>query len=110
MEEKPKIKGKVAILVPNICNPDYRVIKQAEEFFNCGYEVRIYCRRNSDLPFLEEINGVTYIRRNLSERIIIDYIKKKFFKIIGKKHQTADVLLAEARYNNLEEISKRGIK
>lgn len=55
---------KVAIVVPNPCNPDYRVVKQAETLAGAGYEVRIFCTNTpaGDLPDWEEINGVAYVR------------------------------------------------
>lgn len=61
---------KVAIVVPNPCNPDYRVVKQAETLARAGYEVRIFCTNTpkGDLPAWEEINGVAYVRRPWSAR------------------------------------------
>lgn len=56
---KPK---KIAIVVPNPCNPDYRVIRQAETLARQGHEVRIYATRNPTTPAYEEFNGVTYLR------------------------------------------------
>ncbi len=57
--------SKVAIIVPNPCNPDYRVVKQAETLAKAGYEVRIFCTNTpkGELPDWEEINGVGYVRR-----------------------------------------------
>jgi hypothetical protein len=61
-------KRKIAMLVSNPCNPDYRVVKQAESLAAVGYEVRIFCvwRRGIGLPTYETINGVTYVRREWS--------------------------------------------
>ncbi len=56
---KPK---KIAIVVPNPCNPDYRVIRQAETLARQGHEVRIYATRNISTPAYEEFNGVAYLR------------------------------------------------
>ena len=58
-------KKKVAMLVSNPCNPDYRVVKQAESLARNGYEVRVFCvwRRGLGAPVYEERNRVTYIRR-----------------------------------------------
>lgn len=57
--------SKVAIVVPNPCNPDYRVVKEAETLAKAGYEVRIFCTNTPkrDLPDWEVINGVGYVRR-----------------------------------------------
>jgi glycogen(starch) synthase len=56
---------KVAMLVSNPCNPDYRVVKQAECLAHAGYEVRVFCVWEQDLgaPEFEQINSVTYVRR-----------------------------------------------
>ncbi len=59
-------KSRIAILVPNPCNPDYRVIKHAEYFARNGYDVRVYCRWAEGLPFKQVINDVTYIRRPIT--------------------------------------------
>ena len=58
---------KVAFLVANDCNPDFRVIKEAESLVKAGNEVRIFCMLpiGSNLPKEEMINGVLYIRKNI---------------------------------------------
>ena len=56
---------RIAVLVPNPCDPDYRVIKQAEFFAGLGHDVRIFCQHKDGLAIEETINGVTYIRRDL---------------------------------------------
>ncbi len=56
---------KIAILVPNTCNPDYRVIKQAELFARAGHEVRVFCRHAEGLPAIEQLGGVVYIRKGI---------------------------------------------
>ncbi len=53
---------KIAIVVPNPCNPDYRVIRQAETFARQGHEVRIYATKGPHTPGYEVFNGVTYFR------------------------------------------------
>jgi len=53
---------KIAIVVPNPCNPDYRVIRQAESLAREGHEVRLYATKNTVTPSYEEFNGVKYIR------------------------------------------------
>ena len=52
-------------MVANPCNPDYRVVKQAETLAAVGYEVRIFCtwKRGFGIPITEVLNGVTYVRR-----------------------------------------------
>lgn len=62
---KRSTKSRIAVMVPNQCNPDYRVIKQAEYFSQLGHDVRIFCQKNDDTPFEEVVNGVTYSRRPL---------------------------------------------
>lgn len=63
---------KIAIVVPNPCNPDYRVIRQAETLARAGHEVRLYATKNAHTPPYEEFNGVKYIRSNWN--IVRDYI------------------------------------
>lgn len=57
------MRKKVAILVPNPCDPDFRVIKQAEFFAAHGAEVRVFCRARAGSPRVETVNNVTYVRR-----------------------------------------------
>lgn len=74
-------KSKVAMIVPNPCNPDFRVVKQAEALARSGREVRIYCTRprNSDLPERETINGVVYIRKEWVPRFaLLGYLRSVF--------------------------------
>ncbi len=58
-------RSRIAVLVPNQCNPDYRVIKQAEYFAQLGHDVRVFCQKSDETPSEEIINGVTYSRRPL---------------------------------------------
>lgn len=62
--ENPTRGKRVAMLVSNPCNPDYRVVKQAESLARSGYDVRIYGTWNVTLgiPVRETINDVTYCR------------------------------------------------
>jgi len=70
---------KIAILVPNPCNPDYRVIKHAEFFARQGYEVRVYCRWAKGLPHTQVINNVTYVRRPITGwSFALSYVKSLF--------------------------------
>ncbi len=74
-----KVKNKrVAMIVPNICNLDYRVVKEAEALASCGYEVRVYCiwKPGIKLPIREELNGVTYIRREWN---LVGLVKHRLF-------------------------------
>lgn len=59
---------RVAMLVSNPCDPDYRVVKQAETLARAGYEVRVFCTWKAGLgiPIQEVVNGVTYVRREWS--------------------------------------------
>lgn len=68
------------MIVPNICNPDYRVVKQAESLASAGYDVRLYCiwKPRMGIPVVETFNGVTYIRREWN---VLGLIKQKLFGI-----------------------------
>lgn len=91
-------KKKVAMVVPNMCNPDYRVIKEAESLAMAGYEVRVYCtwKAGQGVPIQEEINGVTYVRR---EWDVIGLIKEKLFGIA----RPSDTIRLGKRYQDDEE-------
>ena len=56
---------KIVIVVPNACNPDFRVVKQAETLARFGHEVIVYCGalRLGEAKAFECVNSVTYIRR-----------------------------------------------
>ena len=56
---------KIIFTVPNECNPDFRVVKQAETLAALGHDVRVYCAvlRPTTAQDEEIINGVRYIRR-----------------------------------------------
>ena len=56
---------KVAVIVPNVCDPDYRVVKQAETLARAGYDVRVFCGalQATDAPASETLGGVEYVRR-----------------------------------------------
>lgn len=64
---------RVAMVVPNPCDPDYRVVKQAQTLANAGYQVKVYCTlpAGPDLPVFETINGVEYERIAFSPRAMI---------------------------------------
>lgn len=89
-QETVKIDGrKIAILLPNPCNPDYRVIKHAEFFARNGYDVRVYCRWADGLPFKQVINNVTYIRRPITGKsFLLAFVKSLF---IGNNYRVSKV-------------------
>lgn len=102
---------KVAILVPNPCDPDFRVIKQAEFFAKLGAEVRVFCRAKAGLPSVEMVNGVTYVRRSMvSARLVFvlhEFIAKSLRSIVAilaplkiGAGREEDLSLAEARARN----------
>ncbi|MGH1354033.1 MAG: glycosyltransferase [Thalassovita sp.] len=55
---------RVAMVVPNPCDPDFRVVKEAQSVAAAGYDVTLFATRarGSDLPDTEHLNGVTYVR------------------------------------------------
>ena len=87
-------KKKIAMLVSNPCNPDYRVVKQAESLAAAGYEVRVFCvwRRGIGVPVYEEINGVTYVRREWSPLKILRqyFLGEREYAQIPKLNRPAD--------------------
>ena len=64
---------RVAMVVPNPCDPDYRVVKQAQTLAAAGYRVKVFCTQpaESTLPVSETINGVDYERIPWSPRAMI---------------------------------------
>ncbi|MDQ7019102.1 MAG: hypothetical protein Q9M33_08040 [Robiginitomaculum sp.] len=84
---KPK---KIAIVVPNPCNPDYRVIKQAETFAKQGHEVRIYATKSPVTPSYEEFNGVAYLRDRWN--IVLGFVSW-----ISGAYKQADILAGERK-------------
>ena len=78
---KRSTKSRIAVMVPNQCNPDYRVIKQAEYFAQLGHDVRIFCQKNDDTPFEEVINGVTYCRRPLKPNNVFRLVVKHLINL-----------------------------
>ncbi|OJI91931.1 hypothetical protein LY10_04259 [Planktotalea frisia] len=80
---------KIAVVVPNPCDPDYRVVKQAETLAQAGYEVRVFCTkpRGSDLPDLEIINGVEYVRRSWGPIAAIKSFLRRMFPFSPPKTQ-----------------------
>lgn len=80
-EENPK---RIAILVPNTCNPDYRVIKHAEFFTRAGYDVCIFCRWGNGLPMNETINGIRYIRKPITSHYFLRAIIQRKLPFLTK--------------------------
>lgn len=78
---------RVAMVVPNPCNPDYRVVKQAETLVAAGHQVCIFCTRpvGSDLPQEEVINDVEYRRLDWSVRTAANGIFKFYARQIFRK-------------------------
>jgi len=54
--------ARIAMIVGNPCNPDYRVIKEAEALAQLGHEVRVFCAAREGVPDLATIKSVTYQR------------------------------------------------
>lgn len=54
--------ARIAMIVGNPCNPDYRVTKEAEALAGLGHEVRVFCRAKEGVPDFTTINLVTYQR------------------------------------------------
>ncbi len=65
MQSNTSAAPKVAIIVPNVCDPDYRVVKQAEALAQAGYKVRVFCGvlQPTEAPDSETLGGVEYERR-----------------------------------------------
>lgn len=80
---------RVAMVVPNPCNPDYRVVKQAETLAAAGHKVRIFCTRptGSDLPDLETVNTVEYRRLDWSVRSAADGLFRFHFRRLCEKYR-----------------------
>lgn len=81
MYEHLKVKTgalRIAMVVPNPCNPDYRVVKQAETLAAAGHILVLFCTRpvGSNLPDQEVINGVEYRRLDWSVRTATNGIFK----------------------------------
>lgn len=80
--EQNQVKRKrIAILLPNPCNPDFRVIKQAETYAKAGHDVRIYCRGGTETPEVEKVNGVIYVRQAITADV---FLKKYVERIIAR--------------------------
>lgn len=73
---------RVAMVVPNPCDPDFRVVKQAQSLSKAGYQVRVYCTQpaTQKLPDLEIINGVEYRRIEWSPRA---FLTPRWFRSLG---------------------------
>lgn len=71
---------RVAMIVPNPCSPDFRVMKQAETLAKAGYEVRVYCtwKRGLGVPKIETINGVEYYRKEWN---VMHILRQIFFNM-----------------------------
>lgn len=79
---------RIAMVVPNPCNPDYRVVKQAETLAAAGHEVCVFCTRpvGSDLPDSETLNDVKYRRIDWSVRAAADnFLKFHWRRLFSKE-------------------------
>jgi len=63
-EPQQKFSERIAILVPNACAPDPRVMKQAKHLVLAGFEVKVFCVHKAGLAFHETRDGVIYERFN----------------------------------------------
>ena len=90
----PSAGKRIAILVPNVCNPDYRVIKQAQSLAAEGYDVRIFAVRRGKLPSYEVHNKVVYIRQPWD---FLRDITRYFFGMLTKADE-----MREERSKNLK--------
>lgn len=77
---------KIAVIVPNVCDPDYRVVKQAEALARAGYEVRVYCGalQATDAPASEVLGGVQYERRAWKPEHTLKSMVQSFLPFTGK--------------------------
>ncbi|WP_316862995.1 hypothetical protein [uncultured Cohaesibacter sp.] len=73
---------RIAILLPNPCNPDYRVIKWAKLMAAEGHDVRLFCRHQGQIPAREEIDGITFIRKEISPRTFLKLKAKSLLKTL----------------------------
>lgn len=86
---------RVVMLVSNPCNPDYRVVKEAESLARAGYNVCILAtwKPKLGIPLQENINGVTYLRYewNVLKMLRMTYLREEQYrevpKLNRKKHQ-----------------------
>ena len=54
--------ARIAMIVGNPCNPDNRVIKEAEALAANGHTVQVFCTARARVPSEETRNGVSYAR------------------------------------------------
>lgn len=102
-------KKRVALLVPNPCSPDNRVIKLAHLLAREGHDVRVYCRSRKGLPMLETINGVTYVRQDLSPMSFAASCWRRLadrLPVLAWRRHLSAKHLTQARKANREHIRK----
>lgn len=103
MNKRDGVLGKkIAILLPNPCNPDYRVIKHAETFAAAGYEVRLYCRGLPDLPAEETINGITYVRKPITAASFSAQVLDLMAKKLGFKGTSGKGKVRRVEFTNTQ--------
>lgn len=78
---------RIAMVVPNPCNPDYRVVKQSETLSAAGHQVCIFGTRppSSNLPYHETINSIEYRRIDWSARSAVIGLVTFHLKHFGAK-------------------------
>lgn len=99
---------RVVMLVSNPCNPDYRVIKQAESLARAGYKVCILAtwKPKLGIPLQEEINGVTYLRYewNVLKLLRMAYLGERQYREVPKlnrdKHRKITGMLSNKSRDN----------
>jgi len=63
---------RVCMVVPNPCNPDFRVVKEAQTLASAGYEVTLFATRSANTPPASENHaGVQYQRIEWDVRAVL---------------------------------------
>jgi glycosyltransferase involved in cell wall biosynthesis len=89
---------RIAVIVPNVCDPDYRVVKQAETLARNGYEVRVFCGvlQPTGAPVSETLAGVQYERRAWQAGHTLKCMFWSFFPFTGRpKYAPRPLVVAE---------------
>jgi len=98
---------RVAMLVSNPCDPDYRVVKQAETLARAGYEVRIFAtwRPKLGIPIIETINGVSYERYewNVAKLLQMVLLGVPKYREVPRINRKANLSLIKIRKHNKNE-------
>jgi glycogen(starch) synthase len=76
----------ITMVVPNSCDPDFRVIKEAQTLAAAGYDITLFatCPRGSQLPEMESMGEINIIRRDWTAcavgLAIFDTVFKRIFR------------------------------